>query len=109
MCFAIDWTLPPTGFEPLQDLHARLQPLLIFFIDAANYIDDGAGGVDPRWELYLATELTAAGRIIVSFVLRLTEKSEGAIDCPKLFEQLIVSCRMVCCVMPGAYGIAKIM
>ena len=54
------------GSGPLQDLHARLQPLLIFFIDAANYIDDGAGGVDPRWELYLATELTAAGRIIVS-------------------------------------------
>ena len=66
--------LPSTGllppFRPLQDLHARLQPLLIFFIDAANYIDDGAGGVDPRWELYLATELTAAGQIIVSFVLR---------------------------------------
>jgi hypothetical protein len=50
----------------MQDLHARLQPLLIFFIDAANFIDDGAGGVDPRWELYTAVETTAAGQIIVS-------------------------------------------
>jgi hypothetical protein len=65
--------LPPAGFCPLQDLHARLQPLLIFFIDAANYIDDGAGSIDPRWELYLATELTAAGRIIVSAALRCSE------------------------------------
>ena len=57
---------PQSGSMYSQDLHARLQPLLIFFIDAANFIDDSAGGIDPRWELYTAVETTAAGQIIVS-------------------------------------------
>jgi hypothetical protein len=57
----------------LQDLHTRLQPLLIFFIDAANFIDDSAGGIDQRWELYLAVESTAAGHIIVSVLLRMVQ------------------------------------
>lgn len=44
-----------------QDLHARLQPLLIFFIDAASFVDDDQGDIDARWELYTAVETTAAG------------------------------------------------
>lgn len=40
--------------------------MLIFFIDAASFIDEESGTIDPRWELYLAVESTAAGQIIVS-------------------------------------------
>lgn len=50
----------------LQELHQRLQPLLIFFIDAASFIDEESGDIDSRWELYLAVESTAAGHVIVS-------------------------------------------
>jgi hypothetical protein len=35
---------------PLQDLHTRLQPLLIFTIDGASYID----AADPKWEIVAA-------------------------------------------------------
>jgi len=54
-----------------QELHARLQPLLIFFIDAASFVDDDQGDVDARWELYTAVETTAAGHdIIVRFYIK---------------------------------------
>ena len=36
--------------EPAQALHARMQPLLLFFIDAANLIDSD----EPEWDLLLA-------------------------------------------------------
>ena len=50
---------------PLQDLHARLQPLLIFFIDASNFIDDGDGNIDARWELYLGVEELEGGHHVI--------------------------------------------
>jgi len=36
----------------MQELHARLQPLLIFTIDGANYIDVN----DPKWEVVAAVQ-----------------------------------------------------
>jgi hypothetical protein len=38
------------GDFALQDLHTRLQPLLIFTIDGANYLDVA----DPKWEIVAA-------------------------------------------------------
>ena len=35
-----------------QDLHARLEPLLLYFVDAAARIDVD----DPKWEMFLAVE-----------------------------------------------------
>lgn len=35
----------------MQALHERMQPLLLFFIDAASFID----AEDERWELLLAS------------------------------------------------------
>lgn len=46
----------------LQDLHARLQPFLLFFIDGASFIEAD----DSKWELLLATEQRAGQDIIVS-------------------------------------------
>ena len=33
-----------------QDLHARFQPLLLFFVDGANFIN----AEEPEWDLLLA-------------------------------------------------------
>ena len=44
------------GRAAAQALHSRLQPLLLFFIDAASYITEPGGAVDRRWELYLAVQ-----------------------------------------------------
>lgn len=56
-----------TANQYVRELHQRLQPLLIFFIDAASFIDEESGDIDARWELYLAVESTAAGHVIVGF------------------------------------------
>ena len=40
-----------------RQLHARLHPLLLFFVDAASAIDAD----DPNWELLLAVETSADG------------------------------------------------
>lgn len=46
------------GLTPLtQGLHARLQPLLLFYVDAASMIDQD----DPDWELLLAVVDSAQG------------------------------------------------
>jgi GNAT superfamily N-acetyltransferase len=49
-------TLAAAG-PALRGLHARLQPLLLFFVDAAQSIDQD----DPRWELLLAVETAGPG------------------------------------------------
>lgn len=41
-----------TAAEHIRQLHARLQPLLLFFVDAASAIDS----TDPAWDLLLAVE-----------------------------------------------------
>ena len=41
-----------TAAEPIRQLHARIQPLLLFFVDAASAIDS----TDPAWDLLLAVE-----------------------------------------------------
>ena len=49
-----------------QGLHRRMQPLLVFFIDAVNYLQDEAtGAVDPRWEVYLAVRRQGGHAIVV--------------------------------------------
>lgn len=48
---------PVLCMHVLQDLHTRLQPLLIFTIDGANYID----AADPKWEI-VAAVLHAEGK-----------------------------------------------
>ena len=45
----------------MQDLHARLQPFLLFFIDGASFIDED----DPKWEVVLATEQHAGQEVVV--------------------------------------------
>ena len=43
-----------------------MQPLLVFFIDAVNYLqDEETGAVDPRWEVYLAVRRHGEHRIVV--------------------------------------------
>ena len=49
----------------IQDLHAHLQPLLYFFVDAASAIDSQ----DPGWVLLLATRQQGAHSIVVSCLL----------------------------------------
>lgn len=44
----------------MQALHARMQPLLLFFIDAASFIDAD----DPKWELFLATSPNAGQEVV---------------------------------------------
>ena len=39
-----------TTVEPVQALHARMQPLLLFYIDGARLIDSS----DPEWDMLLA-------------------------------------------------------
>jgi hypothetical protein len=46
-------TTPPTP----QELHARLEPLLIFTIDGANFLE----AHDPKWEV-VAAVATRAGK-----------------------------------------------
>ena len=51
---------------PAQGLHRRIQPLLVFFIDAVNYLqDEETGAVDPRWEVYLAVRKQGEHSIVV--------------------------------------------
>jgi hypothetical protein len=51
----------------VQGLHSRLQPLLIFFIDACNFLEDAkTGDVDPRWEVYFAVRREGGHHIVVS-------------------------------------------
>jgi hypothetical protein len=64
--------LPP----PLQKLHARLQPLLYFFVDAASAIDQE----DPGWHLLTAVETSPEGVKVLGFATayRLYHYPEGA-------------------------------
>jgi histone acetyltransferase 1 len=41
----------------MQELHARLEPLLVFTIDGANFLDVE----DPKWEV-VAAVVTRGGR-----------------------------------------------
>ena len=45
-----------------------MQPLLLFFIDAASFID----AEDPRWALLLATTSQDGAAVIVSHIFCLT-------------------------------------
>ena len=49
--------------HPLQKLHARLQPLLFFFVDAASAIDQE----DPGWHLLTAVETSPEGVKVLGF------------------------------------------
>ncbi len=44
-----------------QDVHARMQPLLLFFVDAASEIDQE----DEDWDLFLAVQQQAGHPQIV--------------------------------------------
>ena len=46
-----------------QALHARLQPLLLFFVDAASVID----ATDPAWHLLTAVEQSPEGMQVLGF------------------------------------------
>lgn len=46
-----------TSAEPIRQIHARIQPLLLFFVDAASAIDS----TDPAWDLLLAVESSPDG------------------------------------------------
>ena len=46
-----------TADENIRQLHARLQPLLLFFVDASSQIDSS----DPGWDLLLAVETDKSG------------------------------------------------
>ena len=49
-----------------QGLHRRIQPLLVFFIDACNFLEDAVtGAVDSRWEMYLAVRRQGERHIVV--------------------------------------------
>ena len=47
-----------------QDLHARFQPLLLFFVDGANFINPE----EPEWDLLLAVRTNGAAVTVVSLV-----------------------------------------
>ena len=47
----------PASRRPLQELHARAQAFLYFFVDGASSIDAS----DPQWDLYLVLERTRDG------------------------------------------------
>ena len=49
----------------MQALHARLQPLLYFFVDGASLID----ATEPEWTLLLATQNIGGTEIVVSSCL----------------------------------------
>ena len=51
--------------EPVQALHARMQPLLLFFIDGANLIDSK----EPEWDLLLAVHTKGEAVTVVCSVL----------------------------------------
>ena len=54
-------------FVLMQELHSRIQPMLIFFIDACNFLEDAeTGEVDPRWEVYLAVRREGEHHIVVT-------------------------------------------
>ena len=44
-----------TASDTIRSLHARLQPLLLFYVDAASLIDSS----DPAWDLLLAVETSS--------------------------------------------------
>jgi len=47
----------------LQALHARLEPLLLFFVDAASPIDPE----DEGWHLFMAVEQSEEGAEVLGF------------------------------------------
>ena len=49
----------------VQDIHARMQPLLLFFVDAASAIDQE----DDDWDLFLAVQRHDGVPSIVSRLL----------------------------------------
>lgn len=49
----------------MQEVHARLQPFLLFFIDGASYIDED----DPKWELLLVLEQQEGQHAVVRLLL----------------------------------------
>lgn len=51
------------GSQQLRDLHARMQPFLLFFIDGASFIDED----DAKWEFLLAVEERAGQDVVVGF------------------------------------------
>ena len=50
----------------MQDLHARMQPFLLFFIDGASFIDED----DAKWEFLLAVEERAGQDVVVRLLAR---------------------------------------
>jgi hypothetical protein len=79
----------------LQDLHARLQPLLIFMIDGASYID----AADSKWEVVAAVMHTEGKQQLVSYALQ--DRGMGSaqqLRCSLLLaaSQIIVICRLLC-------------
>lgn len=46
----------------LQELHARFEPLLLFFIDGAQIIEKG----DPKWDALMLIQPTPKGCLLVS-------------------------------------------
>lgn len=49
------------AFDGLQDLHARFEPLLLFFIDGAQIIEKG----DPKWDMLMLIQPTPKGNLLV--------------------------------------------
>lgn len=49
---------------PMQDMHARFEPLLLFFIDGASLVEKG----DDKWEALIAVQPTPAGNLTVRAV-----------------------------------------
>ena len=45
----------------VQELHARIQPLLLFYVDGASYID----AEDPDWMLFLAVKTQGDAKVVV--------------------------------------------
>lgn len=49
--------------DHVKALHARLEPLLLFYVDGANYIEAD----DPKWELLLAVQRINGADVVVGF------------------------------------------
>jgi hypothetical protein len=47
---------------PMQEIHARLEPLMLFTIDGANFIEKD----DSKWEVVLAVMEKPTGQMLVS-------------------------------------------
>eukprot|EP00803_Ostreobium_quekettii_P008840 evm.model.scf_195.5 EVM.evm.TU.scf_195.5 scf_195:32086-36316(-) len=52
-----------TASDALKALHARMEPLLLYFVDGASSIDNG----DPKWDIYLALQQQGDTTRVVGF------------------------------------------